>query len=209
MEQTDLWKRNAAVQRGRRLEYFTIGWNIIEGAVAVTSGIAAGSISLAGFGVDSFIEVASGSVLLWRMSVDSDECERKRNEKRALRLVGICFVALALYIAYESATSLGLKQAPEHSIPGIILASISLVVMPLLSHAKRSVGRVLGNTAMHADAKQTEFCSYLSAILLIGLVMNAAFGFWWADPLAGLTMVPLVAKEGVDEMWGKSCDRCN
>ena len=118
--------------------------------MAVAAGAIAGSISLVGFGIDSFMEVTSGSVLLWRMSVDADVHRRERNERRALRVVGICFLFLAAYIAYESATDLWSKRAPEHSIPGILLACVSLVVMPLLSRAKRKVGRALGSAAMHA-----------------------------------------------------------
>ena len=196
------------MQRGRRLEYFTIAWNAIEGSVGVVAGLVAGSISLVGFGIDSFIEVTSGSVLLWRMSVDADEGRRRRSEKRALKAVGICFLALAMYIAYQSAGGLWSKHTPNHSIPGIILACVSLVVMPLLARAKRNVGRSLGSAAMHADAKQTEFCAYLSAILLGGLLLNALFGLWWADSVAALVMVPIIANEGVAGLRGKACDDC-
>jgi len=177
--------------------------------VAVAAGAIAGSISLVGFGIDSFMEVTSGSVLLWRMSVDADVHRRERNERRALRVVGICFLFLAAYIAYESATDLWSKRAPEHSIPGILLACVSLVVMPLLSRAKRKVGRALGSAAMHADAKQTEFCTYLSAILLAGLLLNAVFGLWWADAAAALIMVPIIAKEGIEGLQGRACDECS
>ena len=200
--------RPAAVLRGRRLEYFTVVWNTLEGLVAVVAGIVAGSISLVGFGIDSFIEVISGSVLLWRMSVDSDVHRREANEKRALRIVGSCFLLLGAYIAYDSISDLWSKRAPEHSIAGIVLACASLVVMPLLSRAKRKVGRALGSAAMHADAKQTEFCTYLAAILLAGLLLNAFFGLWWADPLAALIMVPIIAKEGIEGVLGKACDDC-
>jgi len=201
-------ERPAAVLRGRRLEYFTVAWNTIEGLIAVASGILAGSISLVGFGIDSFIEVTSGSVLLWRMSVDSDVYRRERNEKRALRIVGACFLLLAAYITYDSISDLWSKRAPEHSVAGIVLACVSLVVMPILSRAKRKVGRELGSAAMHADAKQTEFCTYLSAILLVGLLLNAFFELWWADPAAALIMVPIIAREGIDGVQGKSCDEC-
>src|SRR5437899_736247 len=187
-------ERQAVAQRGKRLEYFTIAWNTLEGLVAVAAGMMAGSISLVGFGIDSFIEVTSGSALLWRMSVDADVHRRERNERRALQIVGMCFFCLAAYIAYESATDLRSKRAPEHSIPGIFLACVSLVVMPLLSRAKRKVGRALSSAAMHADAKQTEFRTYLSAILLAGLLLNALLGWWWADPAAALIMVPIIAQ---------------
>jgi divalent metal cation (Fe/Co/Zn/Cd) transporter len=201
-------ERTASVRHGRRLEYFTIVWNTIEGVVAVVTGAIAGSISLMGFGIDSFIEVTSGGVLLWRMSVDGRESERERNERRSLKIVGICFLILAIYIAFESSSDLWFKRAPQHSIPGIVLACVSLVVMPLLSRAKRKVGQALNSAAMHADAKQTQFCTYLSAILLVGLILNATFGLWWADPVAALIMVPIIAKEGVEGVQGKACAEC-
>ncbi len=200
--------RKAIVCRGRRLEYFTIAWNSIEGLVAVVIGLIAGSISLVGFGLDSFIEVTSGSALLWRMSVDADAQRRERNEKRALRIVGLCFLLLAVYIAYESNMDLVSRRAPKHSLPGIILACVSLIVMPLLSRAKRNVGSAMGSAAMHADAKQTEFCAYLSAILLGGLLLNALFGLWWADPVAAIVMTPIIAKAGLESLQGKACDAC-
>jgi len=209
MAETTILERPVVVRRGRRLEYFTIAWNTLEGLVAVIAGAVAGSVSLVGFGIDSFIEVTSGSALLWRMSVDADEHRRERNERRALQIVGVCFLCLAAYITYESAADLWSKRGPEHSIPGILLACVSLVVMPLLSRAKRKVGRALSSAAMHADARQTEFCTYLSAVLLAGLMLNAFFGLWWADPVAGLTMVPIIAKEGIEGLQGKGCnDRC-
>ena len=197
--------RQAVARRGKHLEYFTIAWNSLEGLVAVVAGALAGSISLLGFGIDSFIEVTSGTVLLWRMAVDADVRKREQNEKLSLRIVGVCFLALAVYVAYESISDLVSRKAPEHSIPGIILACVSLVVMPLLSRAKKRVGKQLGSTAMHADAKQTDFCVYLSGILLIGLLLNTGLGWWWADPTAALIMVPLIAKEGMAAMKGETC----
>jgi len=209
MARTAILERAVVVRRGRRLEYFTIVWNALEGVVAVVAGAITGSISLVGFGIDSFIEVTSGSVLLWKMSVDEEVQHRELNERRALRIVGVCFLLLAAYIAYESVLDLWSRRAPEHSIPGIVLACVSLVVMPLLSRAKRKVGRALGSAAMRADAKQTEFCTYLSAILLAGLLLNAFFGLWCADPVAALIMVPIIAKEGIEGLQGKACDECS
>ncbi len=197
--------RKTVAERGKRLEYFTIAWNSLEGLVAVIAGAIAGSISLVGFGIDSFIEVTSGIVLLWRMSVDADVRQREQNEKFSLRIVGICFLALAAYVGYESISDLANRKAPEHSIPGIILACVSLVVMPVLSRAKKRVGNELESAAMQADARQTDFCVYLSAILLIGLLLNAALGWWWADPLAGLIMIPIIAKEGVEGLRARVC----
>jgi len=208
MREIAVLDRTTLVRHGRRLEYFTIGWNTLEGLVAVIAGGVAGSVSLMGFGIDSFIEVTSGSALLWRMSVDADVHRRERNERRALQVVGVCFLCLAVYIIYVSGTDLWSKRAPEHSIAGILLACVSLLVMPLLSRAKRRVGRSLGSAAMHADAKQTEFCTYLSAILLAGLLLNAIFGLWWADPVAALIMVPIIAKEGIEGLQGKACKDC-
>ncbi len=201
--------RVATARHGRNLEYFTIAWNCLEGLVAVISGLIAGSISLVGFGIDSFIEVTSGAALLWRMRVDADVHRRERNERLALRIVGVCFVALAAYIGYESIGDLTRRQVPEHSIPGIILACVSLLVMPLLSRAKRRVANALRSAAMHADATQTDFCIYLSAILLGGLLLNAIFGLWWADPVAALIMVPIIAREGIEGIQGKACQHCS
>lgn len=173
--------------------------------MALIAGALAGSISLVGFGVDSFIEVTSGTVLLWRMSVDADVRSRERNERLSLRIVGVCFIALAIYITYESVSDLLSRKPPEHSIPGIALACVSLIVMPLLARAKKKIGRELGSAAMHADARQTDFCVYLSAILLVGLLLNAGLGWWWADPIAALVMVPIIAKEGIDGMKARTC----
>ena len=139
------------------------------------------------------------------MSVDADVESRERNEKLSLRIVGLCFIALAVYITYEALSDLIRKTAPEHSIPGIALACVSLIVMPVLSRAKKSVGNALNSAAMKADARQTDFCVYLSAILLAGLVLNVALGWWWADPIAALIMVPIVAKEGFDGVKARTC----
>ena len=192
-------------RRGRRLEYFTIGWNSLEGVIAVGAGVFAGSISLVGFGVDSFIEVTSGAALLWRMAVDADASRREHRELIALRIVGASFLALAVYVAWSAIDDLVGRRAPETSAAGMALACASLVVMPLLSRAKRRVGHGLKSAAMHADARQTEFCTYLSAILLSGLVLNALWGWWWADPVAALVMVPIIAKEGIDGLRGDAC----
>ena len=200
--------RAGRVLRGKRLEYFTIAGNTLEGIVAMLAGAVAGSISLMGFGIDSFIEVLSGSALLWKMSVDADVEQRRRNEKRALRMVGICFLGLAVYLAYESGAALWRRRGPEHSVAGIALACASLVVMPLLSRAKRRVAAELGSGAMHADAQQTEFCTYLSAILLGGLAMNAAFGWWWTDSVAALVMAPIIGREGIAAVRGERCGEC-
>jgi divalent metal cation (Fe/Co/Zn/Cd) transporter len=191
-----------AVRRGVLLEYLTVTWNSLEGIIAIAAGLAAGSIALVGFGLDSAIEVSSGLVLLWRLH------RGERAEQFALRLVGASFLTLAAYVAWESLGSLVRREPPEESLPGIALAAVSVVAMPLLARAKRKVARQLASGAMAADARQTEFCMYLSAILLAGLGLNALAGWWWADPAAALVMVPIIAREGITALRGKSCSCC-
>jgi divalent metal cation (Fe/Co/Zn/Cd) transporter len=193
------------IQRGQYLEYFTIAYNSLEGLIAIVLGFIAGSIALVSFGFDSVIEVTSAAVLLWRLHADIDEEKRERVELISLRVVGLCFVALALYVAYDAISSLVRYELPESSIPGIILAIASLIIMPLLARAKRGVAASIKSEAMRADAKQTEFCTYLSAILLGGLLLNAFLGWWWADPVAALGMVPIIAKEGIESLRGDPC----
>lgn len=202
-------ERMTLVARGRRLEYFTVGYNSLEGLIAIVAGLVAGSIALVGFGFDSLIEVTSGAVLLWRLHADHDLARRERVEAISLRIVGTCFVLLAVYVMFDSAKSLIRHEEPKESIPGIVLAAISLVVMPLLVRAKRKVARGINSRAMMADSKQTELCTYLSAILLGGLLLNAFLGWWWADPVAALIMVPIIAKEGFEALRGETCcDGC-
>ena len=189
--------------RGRLLAYLTIGWNSLEGIVAVGAGIVVGSIALVGFGVDSVIEVSSGAIILWRLA------SGEHRERLALRLVGISFIALATYVAFDAVKSLIYRELPEASYIGIAIAALSLIVMPFLAHAKRKVAAKLNSRAMHADSRQTDLCAYLSAILLGGLLLNALFGWWWADPIAALVMAPIIAKEGVDSHRGEACDDCH
>ena len=201
--------RRAQIRRGKLLEYFTVGYNSLEGIIAIAAGLVAGSIALVGFGFDSAIEVISGCALLWRLFGDADEIRRERIEQRALRIVGISFFVLAAYVTFDAVKSLVRREAPEESIVGIALAAVSVVVMPLLVRAKRRVARSIGSAALHADATQTQICTYLSAILLGGLGLNAAVGWWWADPLAALVMVPIIAKEGWEAVRGEHCDDCH
>ena len=175
--------RAAAIRSGVNLEYFTVAWNLAEAAAGLLFGAVAGSIALIGFGLDSLIEVSSGGVLLWRLHSDHDHTRREVIEARALKLVGVSLLALALYVAVDSLVSLVRHNAPERSLPGIALAIASLI----------------------AISKQTDICAYLSAILLLGLLLNAALDWWWADPLAGLMMVPLIAYEGTQALRGKTC----
>ncbi|HEV2117245.1 MAG TPA: cation transporter [Terriglobales bacterium] len=202
--------RSLAVRRGRRLEYFTIAWNSAEAVAALLAGLFAGSIALVGFGLDSVIEVSSGAVLLWRLRAEHDPHRREHAEHRALRLVGVCFLALAAYVVFDSIKGILVREAPQESLFGIGVAIASLIAMPLLARAKRQVARQLNSGAMRADSRQTDFCFYLSLILLAGLLLNALLGWWWADPVAALVMVPLIAHEGVEGLRGERCcdDRC-
>ena len=197
--------REAIVARGLRLEYFTLGWNSLEASIALIAGVVAGSIALIGFGLDSVVEVSSAAVMLWRLRADRHARSRERIEKTALRAVGICFLVLAVYVSFEGIHTLLRREAPQPSLPGIVLAGASLIVMPVLARAKRKVASGINSGAMQADSRQTDICAYLSAILLGGLVLNAAFGWWWADPVAGLIMVPLIANEGIDAVRGRTC----
>ncbi len=202
-------ERRVQIRRGQLLEYFTVGYNSLEGVIAVAAGIIAGSVALVGFGFDSAIEVISGLALLWRLYGDADENRRERIEQRALRIVGVSFFILGAYVTFDAVKLLARREAPEESIVGIVLAAVSVVVMPLLVRAKRRVARSIGSAALNADATQTQICTYLSAILLGGLVLNAAVGWWWADPIAALVMVPIIVKEGWEGIRGEHCDDCH
>ncbi len=191
--------RTASLRRGRRLEYVTIVWNSLEGIIAIGAGLFAGSIALVGFGIDSVIEVSSGAIILWRL------VSGEHREQLALRLVGWSFLGLAAYVGFDAVKSLWLVEPPDASYTGIGLAALSLVVMPWLARAKRNVASNLNSRAMHADSRQTDICAYLSAILLGGLTLNAVFGWWWADPVAALVMVPIIAREGIAALRGDTC----
>ena len=197
------------IRRGQRLEYFTIGYNSLEGFVSIVAGFFAGSVSLIGFGLDSLIEVTSGAAMLWRLHHDLNPSRREEVERTTLRIVGVLFIALALYILFDAGNALVSHEAPNQSMPGIIVAAFSVVVMPLLARSKRRIANGIGSRAMMADSRQTDFCTYLSAILLGGLLLNAALGWWWADPVAALAMVPIIAKEGIEGLRGEGqCDDC-
>jgi divalent metal cation (Fe/Co/Zn/Cd) transporter len=197
------------IKRGRRLEYFTIIYNSLEGLISIAAGLIAGSASLVGFGIDSVIEIISGAALIWRLSRDLNPERRESAERTTLFIVGFCFLALAIYILYDSATILIRHEAPERSVPGIAVAAVSVVVMPLLARSKRKIAAKISSAAMQADSRQTDFCTYLSAILLCGLLLNALFGWWWADPIAALMMAPIIANEGIGALRGKACsDEC-
>ena len=196
------------VRRGLHLEYLTLGWNLVEAAVAVAAGVLAGSIALVGFGIDSVIEISSGAILLWRLASDREEEAREQIEARALKLVGASLLALAAYVAIEAAKTIIEGEAAHTSYVGIALAIASLIVMPLLARAKRRVAAGIDSRALVADSRQTDICAWLSAILLAGLILNAWLGWWWSDPAAGLLMVPLIAKEGVEALQGERSCSC-
>lgn len=191
--------RRALLLRALRLERLTILWNVAEAAIAVGAGWLAGSVALIGFGLDSVIETIAAAALYRRLRAEQggvSEEEAEAHEGRALRLVGITFFLLGGYIAFEAASSLWMQEAPAVSRVGILLAAISLVVMPALAIAKHRTGKALQSRALVADAKETFVCSYLSFTLLVGLGLNALLGWWWADPVAALAMLPFVLHEG-------------
>lgn len=197
--------RARIVCRGQHLQWLTIGWNSAECFIAVVAGLLSGSIALVGFGLDSAIEVASSLAAVWRLRRDAQECAREAAELITMRVIGTCFVLLAAWITWDGVTALLRREAPNQSPAGIVLAALSLIVMPLLASLKRRVASQLQSGALAAESRQTEICAYLSAILLAGLGLNAWLGWWWADPVAGLVMVPLIAKEGWEALRGRTC----
>ena len=202
--------RAYAVRRGRRLTWATIAYNSLEATAALIAGALAGSVALVGFGFDSVIELSSSSAGLWRLRHDADPRARIRAERKTLRVIGACFILLAFYVSFEAISALARRAAPEHSIVGIVIAVGSLVVMPLLARAKRRVAAQLSSSALTAEARQTEICWYLSLILLCGLLLNQLLGWWWADPIAALIMVPLIGHEGREALHGRTvCDDCS
>ena len=202
----DALDRPQLIRRGKLLEYLTVAYNSLEGLIAIGAGLLAGSIALVGFGFDSVIEVISGVTLLWRLYADVDEHRRELVENRALRIVGASFLLLAVYVLFDAVKAIVLRESPEESFIGIALAAVSLVIMPLLVRAKRRVAREIGSRALDADATQTALCTYLSAILLAGLLLNATLGWWWADPAAALIMVPIIVREGLEGIRGERCE---
>ena len=192
--------------RGLFLEYLTIGWNIVEGVVAISAAVAAGSVALLGFGIDSFIECASGGVLIWRLRSETagiDERAIERLEHRAERLVAVSFVLLASYIVFDAILALWNRDRPDASAVGIVLTSLSLFVMGWLARAKQRTARDLDSRALAADAVQTWACLWLSAIVLVGVGANALFGWWWADPVAALALCAFLIKEAREAWQGE------
>ena len=193
----------ASIAAGRRVEYLSLAWTSLEAASGIVAGLIAASIALIGFGADSVIEVASSAILLWRLSGPEGGPAR---EKTALKLVGVCFLALAAYVLWESGHSLVAHEVPKVSYFGIGFSALCLVVMPLLARAKRRIAAQLNSQALHADSRQSSICAYLAAIVLGGLALNALLGWWWADPIAALAMIPIIAKEGLEALRGESCN---
>lgn len=201
--------RQALVQRALRLEYLTVGWNLIEGIIAVLAAHAAGSVALLGFGVDSFVESVSGGVLIWRLRAEQGGIahhEVKKLDLRAHRLVAVSLFLLAAYVAVDAALALWNRDQPQPSPVGIALTLVSICVMLWLARAKRQAAAGLGSRALEADAFQTTACFWLSAIALAGIGLTAAFGWWWADPAAALGMTPLLVKEGSEAWRGEDCN---
>lgn len=201
--------RAVLVRRGVRLAWFTIAWNSIEGIAGIAAGVAAGSIALIGFGIDSYIEVFAGAVSLWRLAKERHGHElSEAAEHRAVRLIAATFLVLAVGVGIESVRKLATGAEPGESLFGIGLALVSLVVMPLLARAKRRVGEQIGSRAVTADATETTLCVWLSGIVLAGLGLNALFGWWWADPLAGLGIVYVAGREGIEHWRTEQIDDC-
>lgn len=192
----------AAVRKGRLLERVTVSWNFVEAFVSVGLGIFTSSALLLGFGLDAIVEASSGLILLWRLQHGEKGEER---EKLAHQLVGISLLVLAAFVSYKAIETLVTHTEPDESIYGIIVASVSIVIMPMLARAKRKVAAVLQSNALHADSKQTDICAYLSVIVIVGLGLNYLFGWWWADPIAALCMVPIIGYEGVQALRGHGC----
>ncbi len=226
----DAPEREALARRGRRLGFATVGVASLEAVVGVVAGVLASSAALVGFGADSVIEVTAALAALWRLRAELPyaaagaaestsprpwfrevraRARRERIEKITLRLIGASFIALAIYVALEAAHDLILRTPPATSAVGIGVAIMSLVLMPVLARAKRSVASGLGSAALTAEARQTSLCAYLSGVLLVGLTLHTLFGWWWADPVAALVMVPIIVREGMQALRGETCcDAC-
>jgi len=200
--------RGGQLRQALRLEWLTVGWNVVEGVIGVSAALAAGSVALLGFGIDSFVESASGAVLVWRLKAERTTmapAEIERLDHRARRLVGVSLFLLAAYVAIDAALSLWRRERPSASPVGIGLTVVSLFAMLWLARAKRRAAAGLGSQALKADAFQTTACWWLSLITLAGIGLNAALGWWWADPVAALGMTPLLIREGLEAWRGEDC----
>jgi divalent metal cation (Fe/Co/Zn/Cd) transporter len=201
--------RAGLLRRGLHLEYLTVGWNIVEGAVAIAAAVAAGSIALLGFGIDSLVETASGLILVWRLAAErrtNGHAAIERLDRRAYRLVGASLVLLAAYVAVEAAKALWTRERPGPSVVGMTVTAVSIGVMWWLARAKRRAAAALGSRALAADSFQTSACFWLSLITLGGVGANAALAWWWADPVAALGMTFFLVREGLEGWRGE--ERC-
>ena len=203
------------LRRGLLLEGITVAWNLLEGVIAVGAGVVSGSVALIGFGIDSFVETTSAVVVGWRLAGElrgrSAEAS-ERSERRASRIAGALLLVLAVYVVIDAGRRLlGFGEEAEPSLLGIILTAVSLAVMPFLGWVKLRTARALNSRALRADAYETIACAWLSLTTLVGLVLNALLGWWWADPLAALCLVPLIVREGLEGWRGECCcgDRCS
>jgi divalent metal cation (Fe/Co/Zn/Cd) transporter len=194
-------RRAALVRRVRLLVLATVTYNVIEAVIALTAGAAASSSALIGFGLDSVVEVSSALAVAWQFSGPNHE----DRERVALRVIAVSFFALAAFVSYDAVGSLVTSSAADQSTVGITLAAVSLSVMPFLSFAQRRAGRELGSNSAVADSKQTLLCTYMSAVLLVGLVLNSAVGWWWADPIAALVIAAIAVREGLEAWRGDRC----
>ena len=201
--------RPALLRRGLRLEYISLGWNLVEGGVAIAAGIIAGSVALVGFGVDSFVESTSAAVIIWRILAETrNRAEPDKIfaiERRAQKFVALSLAVFGLYLLFESGSAIALKERPEVSHTGIVLAVLSLGVMWWLARSIRRVGQDLHSHAIEADSTQTLACWWMSLSLLVGLGLNALFGWWWTDPLAGIAISGLMLREAKETWMGKDC----
>ena len=188
-------------RRAQLLAGASVSYNLVEGVIAVTAGLVAGSVALIGFGLDSAVEVSSGLIILWQFR----HCMPESREQQALRLIAVSFFALAAYVTFESVRALVTQAQPEAAPVGIALAVASLIVMPYVARAQRRTGQALHSNSVVADSNQTLLCTYMSVVLLVGLAMNAALGWWWADPLAGLAIAGIALKEGREAWRGEGC----
>lgn len=207
--------RGPALDHALRLEYLTVGWNAIEALVAITAALAAGSVALLAFGLDSVVETASASVLTWRLATERhaaatgaalDRATVERLDRRAHRGVGLSLFLLAAWVAFDAARALWLREQPEPSLPGIVITSLSLGVMVWLARAKRRAADRLGSRALKADSFQTTACWWLSLATLGGLALNGLLGWWWADPAAALGVTVFLVIEGREAWRGDDCD---
>ncbi len=198
-------EKTALIKKALLINWILIVYNVIEAVASVAFGMRAESIALVGFGLDSVIEVSSAAILVWRLSHKGTLEEEGKKEKKALFLVGVTFFLLAAYVGYESIMKLWQGEKPQASLAGVIIATLSILIMPSLGLVKRKIARQIGSKALEADAMETIICSYLSGVLLVGLALNWLFGLWWADPAAGLVMIYFLVKEGREAISGEDC----